>query len=666
MDTPPSLRATVDAAIPQWEDLTGFDPNARSWRLGDMEVRDMHETLQNVLQKEPEGTTAAMLLECFLRAYLETKTFTAAQIMRDYKATTAYLQKAEALFSLVQSDTVVEATAAFRARVLEGARRYGACTTEVESLVADADALPFLRRDALFAIERLEAFQFLAGEEDTAPPQVIPVVHQTWDITAMLEAVRAMPVSGIAVVLVRDAAHPDRSHFGFAVRNGGNVIFVTDKSRPAYPGQEDVLAARGGRGTGRTYAARAWRNRFPYQIIKTRENEDGDLLFDAETAPVLAGLDVVPMMHMRDLPADQIIWLTMVISLVADKFWKKGWRAPQLSYTGAMIADKERLVRGADGALVAQAAGYTPIPVDTLTHEDVARDAFNRANEGVSKGVHAWMERRYAAKVPVGLLNLWHDPSKDGLLLIPKQERMSSGMKPRPSTTLPADPNGVVHVPKGTHSWDMPSGYPVVTFAPSAFGSAAEIQADRVWIARRNMASYVQKLADEEYADRKAEILAWVKKKMEANLPTLLTWLADEAWPPTPGADRKEIKDTPRITVAPITSSEWRFGSYPNLVLGGSAVDKRCALDGTKATWRVRYSPKTAADLAQLCGLTIDRLPDVLQEWDSRDRYVGNHLLNRLDPMDTNLKDPWSQVDFCPNVFLSKRAYARSGGKRVA
>ena len=664
MDTPLPLRAVVDEALPRWEDLTGFDPNARSWRLGDMEVRDMHTTLHQVLAWEPEGTTAAMLLECFLRAYLETKTFTAAQIMRDYKATTAYLQKAEALFSLVQSDTVVEATAAFRARVLAGTARYDARTAEVEALVANPDALPFLRRDALAAIEQLEAFQFLAGEDDPSPPQIIPVIHQAWDITAMLEALRGMPVSGIAVVLVRDAAHPDRSHFGFALRNGGNVIFVTDKSRPAYPGQEDVLATRGGRGTGRTYAARAWKHRFPYQIIKTRENEEGDLVFEEETAPVLAGLDVVPMMHMRDLPADQIVWLTMVISLVADKFWAKGWRAPQLSYTGAMITDKERLVRGHDGALVAQAATYTPIPVDRLTHAEVGQEGFNRANKGVSKGVHAWMEQRYGARVPEGLFNLWHDPEKDGTLLLPFQVPVSTTGRARgKALALPLDANGVVHVPKGTHDWDRPSGYPVGTFSPRAFGNAEEIQADRVWIARRNMASYVQKLADEEYHLRKDEVLAWAKGKMEGNLPTLLGWLENEAWP---GMDHVPPNDRPRIMVAPINSGEWRYGSYPNLVLCGSALEKRCAIDATKATWRVRYTPKTAAHLALLCGVEVDGLPDVLRHWKAEDTYVGNHLLNRLDPMDTHLKDPWRKLDLCPNVYLSKRAYNRAGGKRAA
>lgn len=653
-----SLRTLVDDAIAAWQDFTGVSADTRSWTMGDWEMRDMHESLAKMLALEPEGTTTAMLLECFLRAHLESKTFTAAGIMKDFTGTMDYLQRAEKLFALVQADLVANATAAFRGKLLASADRYGVRTPAFEAMVDDPDVLPFLRRDALCAMETLQPFQFLDGAPDTAVPQIVPIVHQAWDVTSMLEAVRAMPVSGIAVVLVRDPAHPDRSYFGFAVRNGGRVFFLTDKSRPVFPGQEDVLASRGSRGTGRSYSARAWRHRFPYQILRTSEDERGDLVFERETAPVLAGRDLVPLMHIRDLPADQAIWLTMMASLVADKFWNQTWTAPALSYTGAMITDRARLVRGSDGALVAQAEGYTPITLDTVTHADVSQEGVEKVMPGLSKGVHAWMEERYAAKVPQAVLNIVSTPKAESTLAIARRPNRDRDWAR--NANLPVNADGLVAIPNTLQNWERPESYPVLGFSPGSFGTEAEIQADRVWIARRNMTSYVQKLADEEYEDRHKDVQRWLQKAMEQNLPELLTWVAPEAWPPrADGSTRPH-----QLLVRTVDSHDWHHGTYPTLVLGSNSVDRKCALDGTKATWRVRLVPYTADDLALLCGVARSKLPDVLQHWTKERVYVGNSLLDKLDPMDAHITNPWRKLDTIANIFLSKRGYARVGGTR--
>ena len=279
----------VVEALDQWVALTGVTQDQTNFRMGDMDVYSMNEVMKKAMELDPEGTTTYLLLECFLRDYLERKSFTAAQIMKDYEATSTYLQKAELLFSVVQSERALELASQFRARVTDGVRHYKADRVDVIEMINDADVLPFLRRDALHSLESLKPYQFLRGPASTGPAQVIEHIYQAWNINDLLIALRDMPVSGIAVVLLRDPAHPDRSYFTFAMRNGENVILFTDKNKPAYPGQEDVLAGRGSRGTGRSYMSRAWSNHFPYQIIKTDFNEKGDVFFKPETTPVAAG-----------------------------------------------------------------------------------------------------------------------------------------------------------------------------------------------------------------------------------------------------------------------------------------------------------------------------------------------------------------------------------------
>ena len=232
----------VKIALGKWEDLTGIRTDETSFRMRDLDVRDMNKIMVEALKLDPQGTTTYLLLECFLRRYLEEKTFTAASIMKDYAATTAYLKQAEELFSIVQSDRAVELASHFRNRVLAGVRHYKADRPDVIETIESPDDLSFLRRDALYSMENLTAYQFLAGKAEVGHAKVIEHVYMAWNINDLLTSVRDMRMSGIAVVLLRDPAHPDRSYFCFAMRNGENVILFTDKSRP---GAEAVVPPAG-------------------------------------------------------------------------------------------------------------------------------------------------------------------------------------------------------------------------------------------------------------------------------------------------------------------------------------------------------------------------------------------------------------------------------------
>ena len=62
---------------------------------------------------------------------------------------------------------------------------------------------------------------------------------------------------------------------------------------------------------------------------------------------------------------------------------------------------------------------------------------------------------------------------------------------------------------------------------------------------------------------------------------------------------------------------------------------------------------------AYTCILKIPPWVNVLQHWSRGKDYVGNHLLNRLDPMDTIVENPWKKFGAEVNVFLSKRGLAQ-------
>lgn len=648
-------RQVVEDAIGQWEALTGVKRDASSFTFGTLSVAGMNKMLDEALELDPEGTTGYLLLECFLRYFLEQKTFSAAQIMRDYASSMGFLAEAEKLFSVVQSDRAVEIGSSFRARVRAGLSRYGADRPEVLEMLDDPDVLPFLRRDALRSLNKLTAYQFLAGKADGAHPQVVEHVFMAWSVNDLLSAMRDMSVSGIALVLMRDPAHPERSYFTFAMRNGENVILFTDKRKPAYPGQADRLALRGGRGAARAYAEREEENHFPYQIIPTGVDDRGDTTFLDETAPVAAGLSLAPMMRIADLPPDQAIWVTMMLSLIVDRFWKQGWTAPELSYTGAMIEDREAIVRDAGGALLPMAQGYQQITLEPVTKSDITAEAMAAQFDQPPIGLNAWIEARYKDTIDDAILNLWHPKGGETLYLPSVSGDRFSHAWTRESREIAG---GVMAGTPDTFGFRSGAGYALQTFSEAEFGSESELQADRLFIARTNFSKALQKAADTEFKAREAEVEAWYRKAIEENFSDILK-IVGRGGPNGSALDR--IIGKARYSVLSIGPYNGEFRSFltEENSHGWEPYDRkkyRCVINDTAASWRAQFTPRTFEDLMLLTGKTRDELPDVLQNWALEKRSLGNHLLNRLDPVDNLLHDPWCKMTFWINIFLSKRA----------
>ena len=110
---------------------------------------------------------------------------------------------------------------------------------------------------------------------------------------------------------------------------------------------------------------------------------------------------------------------------------------------------------------------------------------------------------------------------------------------------------------------------------------------------------------------------------------------------------------------------------WPGLFLSewGKAARTYCCLDDTIASYHVTINPQDASDLALLLDCKIKDLPWQLQVWTSkRIDYHGNPNLNRLDPAEWKLKNPWvgdthndgqGGLKLSLGLSLSKRAVAR-------
>ena len=87
----------------------------------------------------------------------------------------------------------------------------------------------------------------------------------------------------------------------------------------------------------------------------------------------------------------------------------------------------------------------------------------------------------------------------------------------------------------------------------------------------------------------------------------------------------------------------------------------------TSMMWE--FDPSTSRAVADLAGVPLDDLPDVIRHWREKDPYRGNSILARLDPMDWSIENPWKELRFSIVVRTCKRClqrHAKSMGLKFA
>ena len=67
--------------------------------------------------------------------------------------------------------------------------------------------------------------------------------------------------------------------------------------------------------------------------------------------------------------------------------------------------------------------------------------------------------------------------------------------------------------------------------------------------------------------------------------------------------------------------------------------------------------PDCGLAIAELLGVAFEELPFGLQRFETFRAYSGNSILNRLDPSDWVLRNPWRNLSLSVIVALSRRAY---------
>ncbi|MFK4705550.1 hypothetical protein ABIC83_002389 [Roseateles asaccharophilus] len=661
------IKDTLNKAAALWQSICGIDPDAKTRNLGNWRLHETFDDLKEAQELDPTQITGALLLAHFVDEYFSDHSVKLLDLLNDPDGVREMLKKPAELMALLGRDEIVRARDSYVKGLTAAVASYGAVERQdVQELLAEPNELAVLRRDALRSMKRLRVDQFLAGETEAAHirPVYNKTVHQFWNINSLLAAAMRMP-SGVSLHLIRHPKSAFQSFFCFLIRNGSRLFIVTDAPDEVHPLQGSMR-----RRPDRVFSGRASQNWFPYGLVDVDYSEEAERHFERLTSNrtdlVAYQNEALPLKQVSDLEPAELVWLTMMFELLVERFWRQGYEAPQLSYTGEMLKS-DRLIEVAKSTNL-PAIVHQPLALPALTLADM--NSANVTVAEVGKKGHqpnAWMEDRYASSVPEEALNTTASPG-DVLLLLSTGEVANVSTESEMSAMSGLKQDAVVS-----------RGLPMKIMDATRFGTREELDADRKFIARTNYAVAIEAKACEEFKARKDEIKAWFHERVRANVQTLASFATDEeVWLDDgiggtfahyekgfAGSVMRDPKSDSRMVrrfmrrVESANENAWSI--LWEIFAPAKVRDRRylCVFNDTAPAFHLVFTPAVATDIALLAGCAVDELPDVLRHWSMLVPYVGNSILDRIDPMVWKIDNPWKQIDFQVQIPLSKRAMAK-------
>lgn len=704
-----TLNDLVNDAIQRWVAVTQTDPARRTlvlrggvvdpWSPGFL--TELLGDLNESRDLDPSGLTTFLLLRGLARAYLEDRTFPALALLEDRARVEADLAPLGALRDVLEDPRVAALTATFKDMLRRAADHYGlavAPRAALDQLLDDPLTLAWLRRDAFRSATTLEAHQFLQGRPGTGPFGYNPEVWEFWNLRSLLHAMQTQPADGVSIALIRDMQDDLWSFFVLAIRHGETLTVLTDREKVPHPAHKRMSRDRA---TARTFVRREAQHWFPYQFVGAELAPDQRSLYVARsTALVPVQAQGVPVGHLRDFGAPRFVWTVLLFALLRETYGVQHRRLPATSYTADMLVERHALC-GPAGELVRKGE-YAPLALPPVTAADMQAGAPG-AGCRPAVGYNRWMTERYGAQVPEAALNVLgaaHAAEATRATLqaldLPRLEHVwiNDGTLHRSTADDPNESGAIVRNEVAAALGEpLPDTVPLDALDPLAFGTAAELDRDRQWIARKDFCTVVNALAVREFEAERDGVAAWYRDRIAvrvealhdaaaagtldlpaAHLPTMTGLFERAAPPPATYPALRQQDRTVRLSLyeaIQIPSPRRRGVMHPDAAgvhgteraevfvrgLRTGVLEYRCSLDDTTAANLVtEIRPTGPAALAALLGLERAALPWPLLHWYEDEPYVGNSILQRLDPEDWHLTNPWRALSFRVVLVHSKRA----------
>jgi len=615
------------------------------------EIEESYKILKNTQDLDFTGLTTAMILMAFFEEVsVETK-ISVLDIINKDKASINKINEISSLISKINSPNIKEAVDSFIVKIKDVTKTYSVGDSKLskeEKVVWENNLLKYienpaemayLRKDALLALDKLTTSQFSKGKnEDNFSYQ--DTVFQFWNINSAIVSAANQKMSGVTLCLIRDLEEGLFSYFAFLIKSGENIYVISDKENFVYPGQKYIL-----RRPDRLFRERAFKYHFPYHFLEYSPTGNSSFEYVVKDQNGLVPYNTVafPLATIKDSEPEQFIWIVMMFELIREKFFKKDFQCEELSYTGEMVLNPTTLEERT--SLKINKNDF--IEIKKFKSEDLGLEEHDGDYQHAPKRFNSWMEERYSDKVPENLLNL----------IGFNNERLISSCdkKESPLTFLQEESIKLFG--------NKDSLNEIQFFNVTEFSEKRNMEKDVRYIARYNQSQIVYELAKKEFEEKREEIVDWYKKCILENKENILNSIAKLYFEGV----TQETDDVCRfdhskkvtgniLEVVSISHSSLFFPS-PISFYTKEHNKRLCFENKTQASIVGFFYVSTAESISKICNKKIDELPVFLQNFYKEDPYNGNHILNRLDPMDEKIENPWKNLDLNVCFYLSKRAF---------
>lgn len=665
----------LNDGLQTFADYWGFGDIEKRWKEngsiggGEYEFKRRINGLKKSLEWDASGLTTYMLLRAYLHDLLNSTSYTAFELMHNWETLKDQFSELNRMRLDLEKPEALALLADYEKQLKRMAKHYKTKNYKgFVEVISDPVSLAFLRMSAFTSLkEKLKAHQFLQGEGTENKLKIHANIFEFWNINSLIRSAAYQTFDGVSLCLIRS---PEKdffaSFFAFAIKAGETLTILTDRDRDNNPNYR-YSSRRRDRDLGR----RMDENWFPYQLLDYEivETESDAYLVEANRDQIVPyQKESVIIEKLGKCEPEQIVWLGILLELIADEYGGKTPRQLEsLSYTGEMVRKPHALVP-ASSSLITQEK-YRTLEVKKFKNKKIdaaaTRDNFEKPSYGHNR--HIW--ERFKDQVPDDALNLIGD---DEIKLLKEKH------------------DGLIEkVDTDRFSLNRSGETRLFSLHPQEFGTPAELEKDREYFARYNQVSICDTLAHREFEEKKDEICDWYKARVEENLERLIDFAAamrcDVAVQTWKTASRKsdvgdgflfkderitETRNILKIGKIPTSADgdywyhHWFFGGYSGGNVRLHEYDKSKCLcisdNATQASIAVLFKPVQAFHLALLAGVSRKDLPEQLKCWNKEKPYIGNSILDRLDPEDFALHDYFrDKLDFEIRFTLSKSYFNR-------
>ncbi len=613
----------IKKIMEKWVEFTEVDPTAHKFVITNrnVSVYDYNREIKSALENGGELDCALMLKMCF-DEYIQNTYYSVFDVLNGTHEYNVKIQQANELETLLLDDEICDYADELLSDIERMSKAYD-IYDKISSLTTKEKMLIML--NAKRACNKLDIVQFKKGKENKENPKYIKPIRAFYDINQLLIAAASTDnFNGITLNCLIDESNTSYSYFLFIIKNGDNVWMVSDRPKGC------ISRKFTSRADGQRMDERISLFMFPYELIGLELTK-----YDAKikTTALSNNIDGLMLGDITKCSDKSSLWVACCMGILYNKFFVEKYDDAPMVITGGMLAlpkpeSNELVPTGSYGIELANK--YQLIPARQISFDDVKKNDIKYSEIHKLLHFNDWLIEKYKDQIDDSIFNIIDEKGTTEVSIITNDEEYKRQM---------------------------------YSFERNSIGTPEELENNRLWIARSNMANQISVLFEKEWHEIKYNLYDWYRKKLEERKDFLAEAIAkEELFLTTYEYTRikddyidkfnqgQKIPNDAKITFSvsfdqkraenclKIEENNDDFYSsirYMNLYQKDENRKAKSWFNGKPISNIVRISVNSSQAIADVLGLQISDLPEMLQHYTPYGSVgQGNNILYQLDPIE--------------------------------